>query len=140
MPQEREDINSYHKVFITQKVIVQNKEGKILVMRRTETAPSRPLGWDIPGGSLQFGEDPMEGIIRETKEEAGIVIQDVKPVDVSSVLNPDNEYWVRIGYVAQTTSEIVTLSFEHDQYKWVTKKEFLNSSIPGVYKRFAEKM
>jgi len=40
-------------------------------MRRTETAPSNPLKWDLPGGDVEYGEDPKKAILREIKEETG---------------------------------------------------------------------
>ena len=29
--------------------------------------------WTLPGGGLEFGEDPVEGVLRELREETGLV-------------------------------------------------------------------
>mgnify|MGYP001589925562 CR=1 FL=1 len=58
-------------VGFSQKAFVFGKNGKFLTMRRTKTAPSNPLRWDLPGGDVEFGEDPLKSIVREVGEESG---------------------------------------------------------------------
>lgn len=59
------------KIGVSQKAIIFNKENKILVIRRSKTAPYGALTWDLPGGDLDYGEDAITGVIREIKEETG---------------------------------------------------------------------
>jgi len=109
---------------VTGKAVVLNAEGKILALHRTETAPTRPLKWDLPGGRLEFGEDPVEGILREIREETGLEVERPRPYDVYAKTHPDG-HWVSIGYVAKAKTTDVKLSYEHDEYRWLTKDEFL---------------
>ena len=112
---------------ITQKAVIQNEEGKILTLFRTETAPSRPNTWDLPGGELDYGEDAVAGIVREIKEETGLEVKDVRPFDVETHLLPeDGAYWFTIAYRCKALSDNVILSWEHNDYKWVTPAEFYN--------------
>lgn len=53
----------------SQKAIIFNEQGKILVIKRSKTSPTRAGYWDLPGGILEAGEDKKEAIIREIKEE-----------------------------------------------------------------------
>jgi ADP-ribose pyrophosphatase YjhB (NUDIX family) len=46
---------------------VINKEGKILLMRRTDNQL-----WAMPAGQMEVGETPAEAVVRETYEETGI--------------------------------------------------------------------
>ena len=46
---------------------VINKEGKILLMRRSDNQL-----WVMPGGQMEVGESPAEAVVRETFEETGI--------------------------------------------------------------------
>lgn len=39
---------------------------------------------DLPGGSLEFGEKPLEGLVRELKEETGLSIKNQKLLDFLS--------------------------------------------------------
>jgi len=112
------------KINVSIKAVVYRADGTVLALRRTKTAPTRPLQWDLPGGILDYGEDTMAGIIREIKEEAGLDIKDVKILDVISAFDDKDEFWVTIGYSAHTTSDTVLLSYEHDRFQWVSPTEF----------------
>jgi 8-oxo-dGTP diphosphatase len=117
---------------IVAKAFVINSDGLILVLRRSKTAPTRPLTWDLPGGGVDFGEDPTEAVIREAKEEAELDLKDVR-VFITKTTNKE-KYVVRLLYFAYTDTTKVVLSFEHDDYRWVTKKEFDELGIPNLYK------
>ncbi|MEK7574666.1 MAG: NUDIX domain-containing protein [Patescibacteria group bacterium] len=116
---------------VTQKAIVLRKDGKFLTLFRSKTAPSFPLSWDLPGGQLEYGEDPVAGIVREIKEESGLDVSNVKIFDVFGHENAVG-YWVTIAYRCDALSEEVALSYEHIDYRWVTKEEFLK--LPSMPK------
>jgi ADP-ribose pyrophosphatase YjhB (NUDIX family) len=46
-------------------------DGQVLLVRHTYG----PRQWDLPGGGLRRGEDPVAGIKRELREELGIEIE-----------------------------------------------------------------
>ena len=128
------------KVGVSQKAVIFNKEGKFLVMLRGATAPANPLKWDLPGGDVDFGEDPRASILREIKEEAGIEVSELTPFDVEAHINSDNCHWFTVTYKAKAKSEDVKISWEHDEYKWVSVEEF--SKLPSIPKitRFVSKL
>ena len=49
------------------------QDGRILLGRRAEE-PSRGL-WDVPGGFLEEGEHPLDGLRRELREETGLEVE-----------------------------------------------------------------
>ena len=51
------------------------EKGKVLILKRGEQETFLPGFWELPGGKLEFGEDPVQGVLREVKEEAGIDCQ-----------------------------------------------------------------
>lgn len=59
-------------------VMVVNNRGQSLIMKRPSNDEALPGSWDIPGGTLNDGEDPALGAIRETWEECGLVIKDLR--------------------------------------------------------------
>ncbi len=124
----------------SQKAFVFNPEGKLLTLFRTETAPTRPNTWDLPGGDLEFGEDAIESIIREIQEEAGLSVTNVRPFDVESLINPAGDFWISIAYYAQTANSNVKLSFEHNAFKWVTISEFLEMNTSKRAERFVKNL
>lgn len=126
-----------HQFAVTQKAIIQNEEGKILTIFRTETAPSRPNTWDLPGGEVDFGENPQDGIKREILEETGLEVEDIRPFDIEVHLFPEEGvYWLTIAYKCRAVSSKIKLSYEHNDYKWVTPGEFLELESSPRFKNF----
>ena len=124
------------KIGVSQKAVIINGDGKILVIHRTSTAPSNPNKWDFPGGEIDFGEKAIESIIREIKEETGLEISDIKPYDVESHIDKNGEFWTTIAYKTKTSSENIILSEEHDEFRWVTKEEFMDLDCSERFKQF----
>lgn len=123
---------------VGQKVVVFNQNGQVLVLRRSEKS-SRPGGWDFPGGGLNLGEDPTEGIIRETLEETQLTITDIAPIHVAASSNNKGEFVVTVGYQARTTQSVPQLSWEHDAYQWLSREEALQLELPPMHRAFLEK-
>ena len=112
---------------------------KILALRRSVTDTNRPLSWDLPGGEVEKGEDLKESIIREVKEEAGLVILAPKILDVVGMYDRRGDYWVSIGYFALVPKDAaVILSFEHDQFEWISREEFLSRESTSRIKHFLQ--
>lgn len=128
------------KVAISLKAVVLNNQGKILILQRPDDDYSRPSGWDLMGGGLDEGENPIVGVRREIREETGIEAGEIKPIHVASFKEADGCFVVMIGFKEKALLDEVKLSSEHKQYKWVIKEEFLEIDIPDTYKMFVEKM
>ncbi|MDO8620489.1 MAG: NUDIX hydrolase [bacterium] len=126
---------------IAQKAILIREDGNILALRRSNTDPSRPLTWDLPGGEVEFGEDLLNSIKREIREEVGFNVETLSLLDCLAWVNPRGEYWVAVGYFAKVPSGTkVTLSFEHSEFEWISKEEFLTRESTFRIKRFLEKL
>ncbi|KKW11079.1 MAG: NUDIX hydrolase [Parcubacteria group bacterium GW2011_GWA2_49_9] len=123
--------------YISAKAVIVREDGNILALRRSKTCPRRPLSWDLPGGDVEFGEDLGQSIIREIKEEAGLVVPEVTLFDAIGFVAKDGDYWVTLGYVTRVPQDAaVVISWEHDQYEWITKEEFLQRESTDRIKRF----
>ena len=112
------------KIIVAQKAIIFNEDGKILTIRRSETAGRRALTWDLPGGNLEFGEESKSSLLREIQEEVAIEVEDLLILGISEAFDSLDAFRVTIGYTAKAKTTNVTLSYEHDAYKWVTPEEF----------------
>lgn len=124
--------SSVPRTWVVAKVIIVSPDQKILAIRRSHTAPHQPLRWDLPGGLVEYGEDPVAGTIRETREETGQAITGLTPVYVtSSQLQDAYEIW--LFFRAAAASDQVTLSYEHDQFKWVTPAQFAGLDAAKEY-------
>ena len=69
---------------------VLERDGRVLLARGRS---SRRIGhWDLPGGFLEEGEEALDGLRREFKEETGL---DVEPVEwLGAFLDPYANYFV----------------------------------------------
>jgi mutator protein MutT len=126
------------EIKVSQKAIICNNEGKILVMRRNITALSGPLSWDLPGGKLDFGEDARKGIIREIKEETGLDVNELEILDINSGFNELKEFWFTVCYLVVVKNPDIKISKEHDSFEWVSPKEIQGLNMPESFKSFAK--
>src|SRR5215475_5236683 len=50
-------------------------DGRLLIAQRPQGKPMAGL-WEFPGGKIENGERPEDTLIRELKEELGIIVND----------------------------------------------------------------
>lgn len=124
----------------SQKAIIINKKGEILIIFRTKSAPTRPNSWDLPGGDLEFGEDAQESIIREIREETGLKVNGLRPFDVEAKINSNSDYWITVAYLACTNDGKVILSSEHNKSMWVNISKFLELNTSPRAERFIKNL
>lgn len=75
-------VEKIKKQFVIVKALVINGEGKVLLARRErEWHKEAHNKWEFPGGKVDFGEEPVQTAIRETKEETGF---DIEVIDLIS--------------------------------------------------------
>jgi 8-oxo-dGTP diphosphatase len=103
-------------------VVVTNPEGKYLIMQRSFKDTDGAGFWDIPGGSVD-SDDIHDSAVRELHEEAGIKT-DALDYFSDIVYNCPwiNDDKVRFIF-SHKTSVTPVISFEHEEYKWVTIEE-----------------
>lgn len=102
------------------------KEDKILIIYKTEEEasndPNPNIRRDIPGGRVEFGEDPNMALRREIGEEVGLNVKVITPINVWYFVK-ENFQLVGIDFLCVWESGEVKLSKEHKDYEWLTLKE-----------------
>lgn len=112
--------------FLQKAILYHPTENKFLTLKRWPGDVHRPNCWDLPGGNISFPEEHMAGILREVKEETGLAVGKLRPIQIRSNFNKTEQiYYLFIGHIGKAATDKVTLSEEHTEYKWVTKEEFL---------------
>lgn len=118
------------------KAVLSRPDGKILIIRRSATDVRRPLQWDFPGGNVDDGEHVDEAIVREIKEETGLVSDGHQLRLVHAVSDTyvppggqESADIVWLFYVGQVKDTGVRLSHEHDLFEWVDREELLEKLV-----------
>jgi len=108
------------------KIILQNKEGKYLMLLRSAIKyPEAGAKWEIAGGRINLGSALVENLKREVMEEAGLEItDDPKLIAAQDIIRP-YKHIVRLTYSGFADGE-VKLSDEHTEYKWLSREELMN--------------
>mmetsp|Transcript_33331 Transcript_33331/g.75996 ORF Transcript_33331/g.75996 Transcript_33331/m.75996 type:complete len:169 (+) Transcript_33331:56-562(+) len=80
---------------------VFDDDGRVLLVKRSDTSRTAPGTWSRPGGAVEYGEHCEVALAREIEEETGLRICSPSVLDVSSDLSAGGPHWVSIGYVAK---------------------------------------
>lgn len=100
-------------------------EGKALIAQRAADESFLAHHWENVGGSLEWGEHPEEGVVREAKEETGLITTPLTPYHTHFYLKENKGVQiVEIAYICDPgDNPTVQLSDEHQEYKWITREE-----------------
>ncbi|MFH1244754.1 MAG: NUDIX domain-containing protein [bacterium] len=135
--------NALNGVLFFQKCIVVNDKAQILALKRSRSKDhgGRSEAWDLPGGTYELGEDVIDSIKREVKEETNLLIIDPRPIYVASGQNFQSEFmsgenvfavtyvcrdWEGLPAEASAKEGEVKISDKHTEFRWVTPEEFMS--------------
>ena len=128
-----------------QKVLVGGfifEKGKVLLLKRGKTG-FLANHWEMPGGKLEFGEDPICGVLRETKEEAGLEGEVICPYHSWHTLGEykgEPAHFVEIDFILKIKpNQKIKPADGMVDYKWTTEKEIDNLLISPEMKTALKK-
>jgi 8-oxo-dGTP diphosphatase len=104
-------------------------DSRVLIAQRPEGKPMAGL-WEFPGGKVEPGERPEETLIRELREELGIVVNEacLAPLTFASHLYPDFHLLMPL-YVCRRWEGSVEPQ-EKQKLKWVRPKDLRGYPMP----------
>lgn len=116
-------------IYPATKAVIE-KDGKILILKRSCDEDCFKEEWDIPGGGMKFGKFPEESLNREIREETGIEADIIKPLRVWTFFKNNNQTQVvGITLLCKYKSGEVKLSAEHTDFKWIKPEEIEKYNI-----------
>ena len=107
------------------------KDEKVVVIKYSE-ASKRAGYYDIPGGKIEDGETMEQTVIREFREETGLVVSNLKYKGVMHIEYPHMEFILNTFVANDYTG--CPQNFEENTSEWINisellKKEKLLSNI-----------
>src|SRR5665647_2409124 len=118
-------------------VIVQ--DGKIALIKRGNE-PSKGK-WTIPGGLVELGESLEAAVIRETKEEISLEVDNPRLIGVVDNVDLDEEgkvkyHYVIIDYLLQVKSGNTQAASDAEELRWVPFDEVENYNLTASFRLF----
>lgn len=101
------------------KSFIVNDQNQLLILKREPKNVQKPNIWELPGGRLELGENPIEGMKREIREEAGIEVDVLHPFNVRHFTRADGQVITMLVFLCKAKETAVRLSSEHTAYEWV---------------------
>ncbi|WP_123054446.1 NUDIX hydrolase [Clostridium sp. JN-1] len=118
-------------------VLIVDESNRVLLQRRG----TFPYKWGLIGGITELGESLEQTAVRETKEETGLDVEELKLLGTTSgkecyicFPNGDKAYFITIGYYTKNFSgELKIDGLETKELKFFSCKK-LPQDIPASHK------
>jgi 8-oxo-dGTP pyrophosphatase MutT (NUDIX family) len=104
-------------------LLLSGDHSRFLALRRASGVARQREEFDIPGGRLEYGEEPVAGLAREILEEVGLSLPNAERfalVDAGNVVADAERHIVRLtyAYVLESDDLVPMLSDEHTEWCW----------------------
>ena len=111
------------------RLIVLNKEGKVLLLRRAAGSTGEGR-WCLPGGKVDYGDTVEQAAARELEEETGLHAVDLRFVFYQDSLPPTPGAMHCINLYLQCGFEgVLTLNDESIEAAWIDRGELSRYNI-----------
>jgi len=91
--------------------------------------------WNLPGGGLEDGETPWQGVIREVKEETGL---DVEVEKLLCVYSKPEKNKIGFDFKCKIIGGEITLNNEAKEIKYFKLDEIPKNTIPKQVERIKD--
>ena len=114
-------------------------EGKIVLIKRGNE-PSKGK-WTVPGGLVELGESPEQAVIRETKEEISLDVENPTLIDVVSNVDVGEKgkvkyHYVIIDYLVKVKNGTAQASSDAADLRWVPFDEVEKYDLTTSFRLF----
>jgi 8-oxo-dGTP pyrophosphatase MutT (NUDIX family) len=134
-------VNPRHRIS-TRALIVTPENKFLLFLSHFDPGSGLPPQWVFPGGGLETGEEPLEGIIREVFEETGKIFNPADFLEITRIhhlmddvrLHDSGEahfFELRVSEPFEPSSENWTENEHRDtvMHRWLTLDEAIGEQL-----------
>lgn len=109
------------------------KDGRVLLLKRASGRQDLLGKYELPGGGIEYGEQPEESLARHLKEETGLIIQALHLSDVFTYIDSDNRdiQYAVILYTAGLSGNGGDINFglKYDHFSWERPEKIRQESL-----------
>lgn len=118
------------KPIVTVGALIERPDGKVLLVRTHKWRDQ--LG--VPGGKIEYGESQEAALIREIREETGLIAHDVRFLLVQEAVDSAEFYqpahMILLNYACRVDdTSTLALNDEAEGFQWVTPTEALKLDL-----------
>jgi len=117
---------------VTQKAVLVGPNDRLLLLENEDGV------WELPGGRLRVGEDPVAGLKRAVQETTGLDATVAGPVLNTAWEVSDQGAFASI-YRAHTPTEQATLAGDHVRAVWIDPEGAVERDLNDTQKRAIER-
>ncbi len=115
---------------------IAREDGRVLLTQRPEGSHLAGL-WELPGGKIRPGEDPVAALEREWREELGCEVCEVEPFSFSFHAYPEKTVLL-LCYALSVRTRPTPL--EGQRMEWVALEELSEWPMPAADQGLVEKL
>jgi len=116
-----------------------NPKGELLLLQSHKWPGGRYV---VPGGHVELGERLEQAVVRESKEETGLDVRDIKLINFQEFVY-DPAFWqprhfIFFDFACKTEGSEVTLNDEAQSYIWAQPRVALTLELDAYTRRSLE--
>lgn len=103
--------------------ILYVRDGKVLLLKRSDNAADQPGTWGFPAGHIEEGESALLAALRESREEVGFAPEEAEPLSEEGAFSL---------FLVKGADFMPALSDESQGFVWASPDELPQPLHPGV--------